>query len=52
MGQYAPALLLLLVAAWALVVAEEGVAAVVEMFLGVLVVGVLYAWREGALRWA
>jgi NADH:ubiquinone oxidoreductase subunit 3 (subunit A) len=39
---------------WALVVAEEGLAAVVEMFgfLGVLLVGVLYAWREGALRWA
>lgn len=39
---------------WALVVAEMGTAAVVEMFgfLGLLMVGVLYAWREGALRWA
>ena len=39
---------------WALVVAVEGVGAVVEMFsfLGVLLVGVVWAWREGALRWA
>ena len=39
---------------WALVVAEMGVTAVVEMFgfLGVLLVGVVYAWREGAFRWA
>ncbi|MFI6595097.1 NADH-quinone oxidoreductase subunit A [Nonomuraea sp. NPDC050536] len=39
---------------WALVVAEVGAAAVVEMFafLGLLLVGVLYAWREGAFRWA
>jgi NADH-quinone oxidoreductase subunit A len=39
---------------WALVVAEVGVSAVVEMFafLGLLLVGVLYAWREGAFRWA
>ncbi|MFE3449939.1 NADH-quinone oxidoreductase subunit A [Nonomuraea sp. NPDC059194] len=39
---------------WALVVAEVGAEAVVEMFvfLGLLMVGVLYAWREGALRWA
>jgi NADH-quinone oxidoreductase subunit A len=39
---------------WALVVAEMGAAAVVEMFgfLGVLLVGVVYAWREGAFRWA
>jgi NADH-quinone oxidoreductase subunit A len=38
---------------WALVVAAVGVKAVVEMFLflAILVVGVLYAWREGALRW-
>jgi NADH-quinone oxidoreductase subunit A len=38
---------------WALVVAEIGVKAVVEMFafLAVLVAGVVYAWREGALRW-
>ncbi|WUH96962.1 NADH-quinone oxidoreductase subunit A [Spirillospora sp. NBC_00431] len=39
---------------WALVVASVGVKAVVEMFLflGLIMVGVLYAWREGALRWA
>ncbi|MFE9100552.1 NADH-quinone oxidoreductase subunit A [Actinomadura geliboluensis] len=39
---------------WALVVASVGVKAVVEMFvfLALLLVGVLYAWREGALRWA
>ena len=38
---------------WTLVVAEEGVTAVVEMFvfLGILFAGVTYAWREGALRW-
>lgn len=38
---------------WALVVAEIGTKAVVEMFLflAVLVAGVVYAWREGALRW-
>jgi NADH-quinone oxidoreductase subunit A len=39
---------------WAVVVADIGVKAVVEMFifLAVLVAGVVYAWREGALRWA
>ena len=38
---------------WALVLAEAGVTAVVEMFgfLAVLMAGVVYAWREGALRW-
>jgi len=38
---------------WALVVAQVGVSAVVEMFgfLSLLLVGVLYAWREGAFRW-
>lgn len=38
---------------WALVVIEEGIGAVVEMFLflGVLLVAVIWAWREGALRW-
>jgi NADH-quinone oxidoreductase subunit A len=38
---------------WTLVVAEKGTTAVVEMFvfLGILFVGVAYAWREGALRW-
>jgi NADH-quinone oxidoreductase subunit A len=39
---------------WAVVAADMGTAAVVEMFafLAVLVVGVVYVWREGALRWA
>ncbi|WP_138757730.1 NADH-quinone oxidoreductase subunit A [Modestobacter altitudinis] len=38
---------------WAVVVADMGAGAVVEMFgfLGVLLVGVAYVWREGALRW-
>ncbi len=38
---------------WAVVVARVGGSAVVEMFvfLGLLMVGVLWAWREGALRW-
>lgn len=38
---------------WAVVVADLGAKAVVEMFafLALLFVGVLYAWREGALRW-
>lgn len=39
---------------WAVVVASIGTKAVVEMFafLAILMVGVVYAWREGALRWA
>lgn len=39
---------------WALVVASMGTPAVVEMFLflALLLAGVVYAWREGALRWA
>ncbi|WP_202864586.1 NADH-quinone oxidoreductase subunit A [Micromonospora endolithica] len=39
---------------WAVVVADLGVTAVVEMFLflGAVFVAVLWAWREGALRWA
>ncbi|RDI35321.1 NADH-quinone oxidoreductase subunit A [Lentzea flaviverrucosa] len=38
---------------WTLVVAKMGTPAVVEMFifLAILVAGVWYAWREGALRW-
>lgn len=38
---------------WVLVVGEKGAMAVVEMFLflAVLVAAVVYAWREGALRW-
>jgi NADH-quinone oxidoreductase subunit A len=39
---------------WAVVVAEVGIVALVEMFLflGLLMVGVVYAWREGAFRWS
>ncbi|HEX2177034.1 MAG TPA: NADH-quinone oxidoreductase subunit A [Nocardioidaceae bacterium] len=38
---------------WAVVVADMGATAVVEMFLflGALLVAVAWAWREGALRW-
>ena len=38
---------------WAVVVADIGASAVVEMFLflAALFVAVLWAWREGALRW-
>lgn len=39
---------------WTLVISSVGASAVIEMFtfLGVLLAGVAYAWREGALRWA
>ncbi|MFR0355686.1 NADH-quinone oxidoreductase subunit A [Streptomyces sediminimaris] len=38
---------------WTRVISVMGPSAVIEMFvfLAVLVAGVLYAWREGALRW-
>lgn len=38
---------------WAVVVGDLGVTAVLEMFLflGALFVAVVWAWREGALRW-
>jgi NADH-quinone oxidoreductase subunit A len=38
---------------WAVVYVQEGTKALVEMgmFLGILSLGILYAWREGALRW-
>jgi len=38
---------------WAAVVARLGAEAIIEMFvfLGVLVLGVIWAWREGAFRW-
>ncbi|MFC4949314.1 NADH-quinone oxidoreductase subunit A [Pseudonocardia sp. GCM10023141] len=38
---------------WTLVVSRVGASAVIEMFgfLAILLAGVLYAWREGALRW-
>ncbi len=39
---------------WAMVFLREGVTALVEMlmFIVILVLGILYAWREGAFRWA
>lgn len=38
---------------WAVVYIKEGVKAFMEMgmFLAILSLGILYAWREGALRW-
>lgn len=39
---------------WAVVFVEEGVKALVEMlmFIAILVLGILYTWREGALEWS
>ncbi|MCX5277723.1 MULTISPECIES: NADH-quinone oxidoreductase subunit A [Streptomyces] len=39
---------------WTKVVSAVGTSAVIEMFLflGVLLAGVGYAWREGAFRWS
>lgn len=39
---------------WAVVFVEEGVVALVEMlmFIAILLLGILYAWRERALEWA
>jgi NAD(P)H-quinone oxidoreductase subunit 3 len=39
---------------WAVVFVEEGAIALFEMlmFIAILLLGILYAWREGALRWA
>lgn len=39
---------------WAVVFVEEGVVALAEMlmFIVILILGILYAWREGALEWA
>jgi NAD(P)H-quinone oxidoreductase subunit 3 len=39
---------------WALVFRELGPSGFVEMliFIAVLAVGLLYAWRKGALEWA
>ncbi len=38
---------------WAVVFEEIGVAAIVEMaiFIGILALGLVYAWRKGVLRW-
>jgi NAD(P)H-quinone oxidoreductase subunit 3 len=39
---------------WAVVFVEEGAIALAEMgmFITILVLGILYAWRERALEWA
>lgn len=39
---------------WAVVFLREGMKAMVEMlmFIVILTLGILYAWRERALRWA
>ena len=39
---------------WAVVFVEEGLVALVEMlmFILILLLGILYAWRERALEWA
>ena len=39
---------------WAVVFVKEGTTALVEMvmFIFILVLGILYAWREHALEWA
>ncbi|WP_332873804.1 NADH-quinone oxidoreductase subunit A [Aurantimonas marina] len=38
---------------WAVVFLEEGVKALAEMgiFIAILVIGILYAWREKAFEW-
>jgi NADH-quinone oxidoreductase subunit A len=39
---------------WAVVFIREGLTAFVEMgmFIGILLLGILYAWRERAFAWA
>jgi len=39
---------------WAVVFVSEGMIAMIEMgmFIGILLLGVLYAWRERAFDWA
>lgn len=39
---------------WAVVFVREGAVALAEMamFIAILLLGVLYAWREGAFEWA
>lgn len=38
---------------WAVIVAQKGAEAIIEMFvfLAILTAGVIWAWREGTLRW-
>ena len=39
---------------WAVVFKEVGLVGYVEMavFVGVLLIGLAYAWKKGALKWA
>lgn len=39
---------------WAVVFVQEGAVAMAEMgmFIAILLLGVLYAWREGAFEWS
>lgn len=39
---------------WAVVFIQEGITALIEMgmFISILLLGVLYAWRERALEWS
>jgi NADH:ubiquinone oxidoreductase subunit 3 (subunit A) len=39
---------------WAVVFIKEGIIALIEMFMfiAIILLGILYAWREGALRWS
>jgi NADH:ubiquinone oxidoreductase subunit 3 (subunit A) len=39
---------------WAVVFLKEGLIALIEMFMFITIIllGILYAWREGALRWS
>jgi NADH-quinone oxidoreductase subunit A len=39
---------------WAVVFVKEGMTALAEMvmFIAILVLGILYAWREQAFEWA
>jgi len=39
---------------WAVVFRELGLIAFIEMmvFIGILLVGLAYAWKKGALEWA
>ena len=38
---------------WAVVYVSEGIKALAEMgmFLGILSIGIVYGWREGAFKW-
>jgi NADH:ubiquinone oxidoreductase subunit 3 (subunit A) len=39
---------------WAVVFVDEGLIALIEMFMFIVILlfGILYTWREGALEWA